>query len=112
MTRPYLARFRSETSISGAIRDALNALGYPTIRINTGTARRRGHHVQLAPPGTPDNLCMAPYLWLEVKRPGEDLNDNQRAWHAWAARHGIPVVTVETVAEAVDAVRRQAEVKP
>jgi len=103
---------RSETAISRAIRDGLNAIGYPTIRINTGTARRRGHHVQLAPPGTPDNLCMRPYLWLEVKRPGEKLEPSQIAWHAWAKRHDIPVATVTTTAEAIEAVRKEGEVKP
>jgi hypothetical protein len=72
--------------------DALFAAGY---RVQT---------LCLVGLGCPDLLCAKDgRMWLlEVKVPGEKLRDSQRKWHqTWAA----PVAVVETVEQALAAVR-------
>lgn len=81
----------TETDISREIRKALEKLGIPVWRMNSGKMRVRGGFVQLNPAGTADILA-APsifndceycgglpgildeftpvFLWIEVKKPG------------------------------------------
>lgn len=87
-----------ETALQQAIQTSLSKLGFWVERTNAGQTGGVRH----LPAGTPDLLILAPcYGWLEVKRPGEDLNDNQRRWHHRARRCGIPVAVVRSVREAV-----------
>lgn len=94
-------RGKPETDLQTAIQDGLEKLGFWVMRVNAG---KRGR-VRMAPKGTPDLLCLLPYLWLEVKRPGEELNDNQVIWHEKAKKEGIPCCIVSSVGDAVTAVR-------
>lgn len=70
-------------------------------------ARKDGLRVEYWQPvnrqkGMPDLIIpYAGITWLiEVKKPGEDLSDDQRAWHhAWHAAGGGPIATVHSYAE-------------
>lgn len=106
----------SETELSAAICKALEALGYPVIRIHSGTIRAksfddkagRDYWMRLAKKGTPDRLVMLSggrVLWLEVKLKAGKLSPDQVAWHRRATRDGHKVVTVRSVSEAVAIVR-------
>lgn len=93
----------SETVLSRSIRETLNQLGYWIVRIPAGSYN--SHRVHVAEPGFPDLVVVAPVAgYLEVKDPGEDLNDNQQKWHAKAARAGIRVAVVRSVKEAIEVV--------
>jgi hypothetical protein len=91
----------SETDLQRAILDGLERLGFWACRLNSGMKGR----IRMAPKGTPDILVLAPYLWLEVKLPKEDLLPSQVAWHERAKRDGVPVVVVYSVDDAIKAVR-------
>jgi hypothetical protein len=92
----------TEAELQAEIRGALEAVGFWVERMQSGKAKVRGGYARLATKGTPDLLLVAPvYGWLEVKRPGEALNDNQIKWHARAKQAGVKVWTVDTVDEAV-----------
>jgi len=91
MPRARKQKGPSEIQLQTTILDALNSAGFRSIRVNSGLARGLyGGIIHLAPKGTPDILIQKPYGWVEVKRPGEPLNDDQEKWHAWAREHGVP----------------------
>lgn len=94
----------SETALSKSIREALEASGLWVERINSGSPSRRMRGVKR---GTPDLLIIGPgrYGWLEVKDPGENLRPSQVEWHEKAARLGVPVRVVRSVAEALEATK-------
>lgn len=84
---------RTETQISASIRKRAEKLGVLLIRINSGQiTTAAGHHVNLAEPGTSDNLGLisvyalgsyvAAFLAVEVKRPGNVPTDLQSAFLA------------------------------
>lgn len=85
------------------------------IRINSGLAKalHGGYTIQLAPRGTPDMVVPSLNLWVEMKRPGEELNKEQLAWQAWARDHGVPHVVCDAPDDLVAHVRRmEAPSKP
>ena len=94
----------SETDISRDIRKAIEAIGVPVERVQTGMVRVRGGWMHLANDGTPD--LWTPLGWLEVKRPGEEPDPEQKQWHARAEAWGVRVAVVTSVREAVDVVMR------
>jgi hypothetical protein len=92
-----------ETDLSHAIQMCLAAHGVMHERIQTGSHQVRNpksgklYWIRCASDGTPD-------LWselgfLEVKRPREYLNPEQRAWHAKAKQRGVAVHVVHSVTE-------------
>jgi hypothetical protein len=90
-TRKRKEKGPSETQLQTEILDVLNSNGFRAIRINSGLARGLyGGVIHLAPKGTPDILIQHPYGWVEVKRPGEKLNDDQQTWHDWAVENDVP----------------------
>lgn len=59
-------------------------------------------------PGWPDFLLVSPTgkaHFLEVKRVGGKLSEDQRAFKAWAAAHGVAHVVADTFATAFDALK-------
>lgn len=50
--------------------------------------------------GVPDRviICPAGTIFIELKRPGEDLRPDQRAMHAKMTRYGAEIHTVSTFA--------------
>jgi hypothetical protein len=95
----------SETSLSKSIRLALNAAGFWCIRIGSLKVKKGKRMIRSGEPGVPDLAVLSPCTgWLEVKRPGEDLSDDQKTWHAKAARAGVRVAVVRSVREAVEVV--------
>lgn len=98
---------KPETVLSRAIQDALIAIGAMVVRVQSGKVPVKRGWLQLAPKGTPD-LWVARYGrtgWFEVKCGKGERTPEQIAWAETAARHGIRVVEVRSVTEAVEAVR-------
>lgn len=98
----------SETKLSAAIASALAKLGYPVVRVQSGTARMGRYYVHMAARGTPDRIVLlrrGRVLWLEVKTPSGILSADQVAWHARAAERGHAVRVVKSVSDAIAAVR-------
>ena len=96
----------SETALSKAIKQGLEAAGYWVLRIQAGQHRVKGGVLHCAEAGTPDLFLPALNLWLEVKLPKGPTKPSQVAWHARAAKEGVTVVVVRSLADAVEAVRR------
>lgn len=90
----------SETALSRNARSAIEDIGVPTERVQSGTAR--GGRTRLAKKGTPD--IVTPYGWLEAKLPGEEPSAVQLKWHALWRAHGARIETFTTVKEAVSIV--------
>jgi hypothetical protein len=76
------------------------------IRINSGVARGFGHSIiHLAPKGTPDLYIPKPQLHVEMKKPGEELTTEQRAWQAWAKENDVPHVVCDAPSDLIATVR-------
>src|SRR5262245_18672644 len=90
-----------ETELSRAIRRELERLGFMVERIQSGQHRVTGGYVHCASKGTPD-LHLVGLGWLEVKRPGETVSEDQARWHARARRAGARVAVVDHVFQAVE----------
>ncbi|MGH6836936.1 MAG: hypothetical protein ACREC9_15680 [Methylocella sp.] len=73
--------------------------------IITGTRLKRyGLH-----PGWPDQQLISPvglYHGLELKRDGEELTDDQKAFMAWALDRNVPYVAAWTIDQALAALDR------
>jgi hypothetical protein len=98
----------SETKLSASIASALTGLGYPVVRVQSGTVRAGGHYIHMADRGTPDRIVLlrgGKVLWLEVKTPSGMLSADQVVWHCRAAKLGHHVRVVRNVSEAIEAVR-------
>jgi hypothetical protein len=111
----------SETSLSRAIRQALELKGCHCIRINSGKVEAvHGGWVQGAPKGTPDMIVIRPlfgyyagpptanapaqFTFLEVKTPKGKLSADQLRWFGWAEMNGVRCRCVRSISEAVKAV--------
>src|SRR5262245_42370766 len=105
---------QTESQISKSIRDALDKLGIPNWRMNSGVVRVRGGFMRLAPEGTPDILA-APnvpegmtawecpkLLWIEVKKPGGKLRPAQLAFGDRMRNRGHAWLCVESFHEVLD----------
>jgi len=93
----------SETAIQSAGIELLETHGFRAERINCG--RSRGFHggiLHHARKGTPDTLVVWPYGWIEFKRPGEELNEDQKEWHAWAEENGVPHTVAYSAEDALE----------
>jgi hypothetical protein len=95
---------KPETKLSRAIREQLTKCGFMVERIQSGKVKVRRGWMYLASKGTPD-LHLVGLGWLEVKRPGEEPDDEQLRWHAQARGRGARVAVVHSVAEAVELAR-------
>ena len=79
----------SERAIEQQLVDALTAHGWRVLRTNKFCSGNAVVVQGAVEPGIPDLQARRPYygdwhiVWIEVKRPGQDLNEKQRAW--WAA---------------------------
>jgi hypothetical protein len=89
----------TETAISKDIHGALDLLGVLWERVNSGAIKRGRNMIHLARKGTPDTWTELG--WLESKTPIGKLNEDQKAWHARAKRHGVRVAVVRDVRETI-----------
>jgi VRR-NUC domain. len=103
----------SETALSKAIREALDARGVWSERVQSGSwcaIKRNGvrtyeHWIHGAQAGTPDLVLPALSAWLEIKQPGKKPNADQLRWHKAAQRAGVRVAVVDSVKLALAVVR-------
>jgi hypothetical protein len=102
----------SETKLSREIKQALDKSGVWVIRLQSGRIKAGRGWMHLCPKGTPDLLCLAPFAFLEVKRPGHENHDDgkgtlqaQQAFRDRADRLGIPVAVVTSTEQALAFVR-------
>jgi hypothetical protein len=103
----------AETALSRSIANAIEALGYEVIRIQSGT--RSGGRMRLARAGTSDRLVMLSgmrVLWLEVKTTEGKERESQKAFRARAEKRGHVVAVVKSVGEAVAAVKAAEGARP
>ncbi len=79
------------------------------IRLNSGLAKalHGGYTIHLAPEGTPDLVVPSLNLWVEMKKPGEELSPAQLEWQSWAKEHGVPHIVCDSPDDLVPTVRRQ-----
>jgi hypothetical protein len=89
-----------ETAISKASRDEIRKLGVPCERVQSG---RRGKRFHCAGAGTPDTWTALG--WIEFKQPWEELNDDQKRWHARAKAWGVRVAVSHSVSETIAIIR-------
>lgn len=94
-----MTRTKAETELSKAIRDNLEKLGFMVERIQSGSVKVQRGFMRLASAGTPD-LCIIGLGWLEIKRPGQKLTEDQERWHDRARRAGAWVAVAESVSDA------------
>lgn len=101
----------SETAISRAIREAVNATGMAHVtRTQSGIVKVRGAMMHLAESGTPDltgymSDGSGRFVGLEVKRPGKKRNAAQLAWFERAERAHALCWVVTSPAEALEFIR-------
>lgn len=97
----------SETELSRSIQSALEGLGALVTRIQSGSLRGAGGHVQCARKGTPDLHVLYRGFngFLEVKTDTGELSGDQAAWHAEARQHGGAVYVVRSTEQALRIVR-------
>lgn len=87
----------SEGDIQTTIINYLESLDYIVIRHNAGHVK---HNVKLSPDFTPDLQVVmfdSLILWIEVKRPGKELSDGQRAMKADLEARGQKVIVSHSV---------------
>ena len=96
MVRP--TRYPTEAALQAACLDGLRKLGIWGIRMGVSVRSGKRGRAQSGEPGMPD-LCLPGLGWIEVKQPGETLNEDQLAWHLKAKKHGLRVKTVYNVAD-------------
>lgn len=96
----------SETPLSASIADAIESLGYPVVRLHSGT--RSGGRMFLNRAGVADRCVLLRnqrVLWLEVKTATGDERKSQVTWRQRVERAGHVVIIVRSVGEAIAAVR-------
>jgi hypothetical protein len=94
----------SEIDLQRGIMDSLAKLGIWAIR--TGVAVKRSNRgTSSGVPGMPD-IYLPGLGHIEVKQPGHTLSPRQVMWHEKAAKEGVKVATVFSVAEAVETALR------
>lgn len=93
----------AETAVSKRIREVLESIGIPVIRVQSGQFRVGPHVIHMAPAGTPD--LVTPYGWLEVKDEGNESPEQIEFRKTWT-RMGARVATVRSVSEAVRVVSK------
>lgn len=96
-------RRKPETKLGRAVVDAVEALGVPIERIQSGIHPVKRGFLHCAKKGTPDYVT--PLGWLELKLPGEKPTAEQLEWHQRWANHGVRVAVVTSAAEAVAVLR-------
>lgn len=91
---------KTETEIQAEIVKALIAHGWEVLRLNAG---RKGG-IRLHPSGTPDLLAMrnGNSVFIEVKKPGEEPTDIQKARHKEINANGFPVYVFHSVEELME----------
>jgi hypothetical protein len=88
----------TETQLQNSIIVALRQMGVWCFVMNV-TVRRGKRGVNCGEPGMPD--IWTEYGWLEVKIPGNNLDQDQVAWHKRARSRGIEVETTCSMEQSV-----------
>lgn len=96
-----------EDSIEAAIVAALQCHGWLVIPVQaerTNGGRRTRRH---AMPGTPDLVALraGQGVLIEVKRPTGKVRKAQALYHAYAAKHGVPVIVARGIEDVEDLCR-------
>lgn len=78
------------------------------IRLNSGLAKslHGGYIIHLAPEGTPDLVVPSLNLWVEMKRPGEELSPKQLDWQEWARENDVHHIVCDSPEDLVAHIRR------
>lgn len=90
---------KTETEIKKEITDFLKMCGYKVLRQHAGRVRHNMHNCE---PGTPDIQAIGPentHFFIETKRPGKDLNSNQKKVIPKLREWGHTVYVVHSVDE-------------
>ena len=90
-----------ESEIQKEIIHYLESKGYLVFRLNAGKGR---HNIRLAPPGTPDLLCIMDHgrsIWIEVKQPGKEPTEVQNEMHYDLTVSGQAVIVAHSVNEVI-----------
>ncbi len=90
-----------EAKIQKEIVKYLELQGYLVIRMNAGKGR---HNIRLAPPGTPDLLCImdkGKSLWIEVKQPDKHPTEIQQEMHHRLTVAGHEVIVAHSLNEVI-----------
>lgn len=87
---------RTESDIQREIVEQLRLRGALVFRMNAGRGRQ---NQRLAPPGTPDLLCIEPHRrrWIEIKTPAGKLSQDQKAMHERLEQYGEEVIVARGV---------------
>lgn len=93
----------SETAVSKRIRELLQSIGIPCIRVQSGVLRIGKRFIHMAPAGTPD--LVTPYGWLEVKDEGDESPEQVEFRKEWT-RMGARVALVRSAPEAIKVVTK------
>jgi hypothetical protein len=102
-----VSKRKEETDLSKSIKTALEAMGFYVLRVNSGRVAVKRGWLWLAPAGTADLFAFKAgrVVALEVKVPGEVLDDAQVEWRdAWVAK-GFSAACVHSIDEALAVVR-------
>jgi hypothetical protein len=103
MKPPRRVSYSQETLVAAASIKALRSLGAECVRHQAGKRKASGGGwIHGARKGIPDWQVVWPYMFIEFKDLSE-LSADQRTWHAWAKRCGIPVYVAKSVGDAVRA---------
>ena len=87
-------RFANESELQEACFDLARSCGFWVMRMGNNSKRGR-YMAKSGEDGMLDSLLPA-YGWIEVKMPGEELNENQRKFVAKLDRDGVPWAVAET----------------
>jgi hypothetical protein len=100
---------KSESDVQREIIKALEDCGWLVFRMNAGGRKAGRSYVHLAPKGTPDLLAV-PYvgapMWVEVKREGGELREDQIAMLADLRKRGQRVLVARSVDDVMDEIGR------
>jgi hypothetical protein len=81
----------TEKHVTEAVIGWLRAKGWMCVRQQSALLGESGKKVRIGTPGLPDWVCFKGlrYFFLELKRPGKKLSEDQKIWFALAQREKI-----------------------
>lgn len=94
-----------ESEIQKQIIRYLELQGYLVFRMNAGKTR---YNVRLAPPGTPDLLCLmnnGRSLWIEVKQPSKKPTSVQTEFHKKLITSGHKVIVACSIDDVIEKIK-------
>ena len=101
----------TEADVIRSVTDYLKAVGALVIRNNTGAMRwgaGGGRMMRFGSKGSPDLIALCwslPTLFIECKRPGAKLSEDQERWHMDALKRGHRVIVASSVEDVMRDIR-------